>query len=68
MSEGEAMPRNPLIHRWTPEEDELIVKLTREGKTSTFIARQLRRSPSSVRVRRHKLPAIKLKVKAERKP
>jgi DNA-binding NarL/FixJ family response regulator len=62
------MLRRPLIHRWTPEEDDLIVKLVREGKTSRFIARQLRRSPSAVRVRKQKLPGSKLNVKEERQP
>ena len=62
------MPRRLINQRWTPEEDELIVKLAREAKTSNFIARQLRRTSSAVRVRKQKLPGIKLKVKAERQP
>lgn len=49
------MPRRLLINPWTPEADELLKKLVRQGKDIKQIARAMRRSPSAVRLRQLKL-------------
>ena len=40
-----AMPRRPISRRWTPADDELLVKLLREDKSFVIVARRMKRTP-----------------------
>jgi hypothetical protein len=39
---------NPVVWRWTPDEDARLRRLAEEGRTSVVIAERLKRSRSSV--------------------
>jgi hypothetical protein len=42
---------NPVVWRWTPDEDVRLRRLADEGRTSVVIAERLKRSRSSVLAR-----------------
>ena len=50
-----AMPWRPINRRWTPADDELLVKLLREGKSFVIVARRMKRTPLAVRHRAGRL-------------
>jgi len=49
------MPRKSLSRPWTPEETTLLVRLLRDGQDLQYIARQMKRSASAVRLQKRKL-------------
>jgi len=49
------MPRKSLSRPWTPEEITLLVRLLRDGEDLQHIARQMKRSASSIRLQKRKL-------------
>ena len=49
------MPRRPLRRRWTPEDDEVLASLLREGKDYSEIARKMNRSSNALRLHTKKV-------------
>jgi hypothetical protein len=46
---------NPVVGRWTPDEDARLRRLAEEGRTSAVIAERLKRSQAAIYMRAKKL-------------